>query len=170
MRAALVVLTLLVAAPAGAQTIRDFAERANFQKFQICRAAVFYHLDDQTRGDTKLPLSFVRTLNAQISFVMQEALLRRLVGSVEEGAAVVSTTEAWFIDFTRVLRDQRATLVDPAVRDKVMLDCVPFIWVTIKNDLDRLLALRQRVSGQQPEPDGGAALQEMDREYQSLVE
>lgn len=51
-----------------------------------------------------------------------------------------------------------------------MLDCVPFIWVTIKNDLDRLLALRQRVSGQQPEPDGGAALQEMDREYQSLVE
>jgi hypothetical protein len=151
-RLAAALLAAGFAGPALSQTPADFTTPEVLHRFQVCRAAVFYHLDDAARGTSTLPVPLARALGEQIEFVMQEGILNKNPASLDEGAAITRFAESWFIGFGQVLRDERTRMLDPAQRDKIILDCVPFIWVAERGLIDYLMLWRARSVGAPPLP------------------
>ncbi|MEM8741464.1 MAG: hypothetical protein AAGE13_08195, partial [Pseudomonadota bacterium] len=134
--AGLCLALLLPGLPAAAQNIEDFSTPEGLYELHLCRAAVFYHLNAETRGDSAIPDSTVRILREQIEFVMQEAVLNKTPGSMQEGGQIIRFVERFLIGFSEVLRDEQALLLDPAERDKILHRCHPFVWVTVKTYID----------------------------------
>lgn len=156
-------------APARAAGPQDYMTPEVLRRFQLCRAAVFYHLDDKTRGPSAIPVPVVRTLNEQILLLMQETILNKQVRTVAEGADLVRFVESWFIDFTRVLRDERDTLLDAARRDRILWDCIPFIWVGLAGQVGALLAFRAEQQPATPLPDPAAEIRRMEEAFRALM-
>jgi hypothetical protein len=166
--ASLAALALLPAA-AGAQTVADYATPEGSRQFQLCRAAVFYHLDDKTRGESALPVSLARTLRAQVEFIMQESIAGRPVRSLAEGEAVIRFTEGWFLGFTETLRTERERLIDPRQRDRILLDCVSHVWVSMTPFIGQLMAWREQAIGAPSPVPPPVALEAQERMLRELL-
>jgi hypothetical protein len=151
-RVAAALLVAGLAGPAGAQTPGDFATQDTLHQLQVCRAAVFYQLDDKARGVSKLPVPLARALGEQIEFVMQEGILNKTPASLDDGTAITRFAESWFIGFSQVLHDERTHLLDPVQRDKILLDCIPFVWVAERGLIDYLMQWRVHAIGAPPLP------------------
>ncbi|MEL6233912.1 MAG: hypothetical protein AAFR46_05850 [Pseudomonadota bacterium] len=170
-RLALLFLALcLPGAPASAQNIEDYSTPEGLHELHLCRAAVFYHLNADTRGDSTIPDSTVRILREQIEFVMQEGVLNKTPGSMQEGGQIIRFVEQFLIGFSEVLRDERALLLNPAERDKILHRCQPFVWVTVKTYIDYLIAWRVQGTNAPPLPDPQELLEAQDREIRELLD
>lgn len=145
---------LLAATPAAAQITllpTGTTSAGDDRLFQICRAAVFYHLSHPQDPASHVPQSLARTLLDQINVVMFQTLDFNSPGTVEEGLAELSFTERWILDFSRVLREEEATLSDVAVRDAMIFDCVPVIWSIQRTHIEILMTWREKAIDAPPE-------------------
>ncbi|GIX14184.1 MAG: hypothetical protein KatS3mg118_2143 [Paracoccaceae bacterium] len=137
-------LAAALAAPASAEGLQDYVTPDKLRQFQMCRAAVFYHLDDTTRGASRIPLAVARAMREQMDLLMQELLLRRLPGSSDEALALIRLAEGFFLGFSRLLQTERARLTDPLARDAIIHECQPFLWAATLTVIDGLMAWRTR--------------------------
>ena len=145
-RAATAALLALAAAGASAQDATGpeaYATPEEMERFRLCRAAVFYHLDGEKDPNSLVPRPVARTLLDQINFVMAEAILNRTLREVDDGQRLIEFTESFFIGFNRTIARERARLSDVAARDAVLLDCIPWIWITARGFVDDLIRFRQ---------------------------
>lgn len=165
----LVALALLGAGSARANDPEAYSSPEGARQFSLCRAAVFYHLDDRTRGTSTIPLSVTRTMREQIEFLMQETVAGTYPESIADGQRLVRFVESWFIGFTEVLRDERERLLDPARRDAILLDCIAFLWVTMASDIDRLKAWRAKAVAAPPLPSPEDQLRRWDEHLRALT-
>lgn len=147
MRETAMALALLIAAPAAAEQRdpRDYASPEEVERFRICRAAVYYHLDGPENPESRVPRPVARTMLDQINLIMAEAVLARPVHDVDDGQALIEFTESFFLGFNRTIARERERMLDPAARDAVLLDCIPWIWITARTFIDELMRFRQAV-------------------------
>ncbi len=123
---------------------RDYATKEEAERFRICRAAVFYHLDGPEDPAATVPRPVARALLDQMEFIMAESLLNKSFSTIEEGQRLVAFTEGFFIDFNRTIARQREAMEDLARREAVLMDCVPWIWVSARSMIDYLVKWRAR--------------------------
>ena len=148
MRAALLAALLAapIAAPAEAPAPDAYASPAELERFRVCRAAVYYHLDGDADPASRVPRPVARTMLDQINLVIAEAVLARPVHDVDDGQALIDFTESFFLGFNRTIARERERLTDPATRDAVLLDCIPWVWIIARSFVDELIRFRQAVA------------------------
>jgi hypothetical protein len=147
MRAAAIALALLVApAMADERDPNAYASPEEVERFRICRAAVYYHLDGSEDPESRVPRPVARTMLDQINLIMAEAVLARPVYDVDDGQALIEFTESFFLGFNRTIARERERMLDPAERDAVLLDCIPWIWITARTFVDELMRFRQELT------------------------
>lgn len=93
-----------------------------------------------------MPRPVARTMLDQINLIMAEAILARPVFDVNDGQALIEFTESFFLGFNRTIARERERMLDPAARDAVLLDCIPWIWITARTFVDELMRFRQAVT------------------------
>lgn len=142
----LAAMLLLAAMPARADVVlpSDFVSEEGMRQFQVCRAATFYHLNGPPEPDATLPQSLARTLLDQINFVIFESITNKTPSSVADGQRLLSFTENWILGFGRVIQEEQGPLSDLAIREKVLLDCVPMVWGIVRSNIDFLMEWRAR--------------------------
>jgi hypothetical protein len=154
MRAVAFALALLAAPavtdPALGDTPDQYATPEGMRQFQLCRAAVFYHLDANVRGESRIPLPVIRVMQEQIEFQMQETLWRRTPETLEQGARSIRFAEQFFLGFGQILREERERLVDPAQRDAILFECQAFLWVSMRTQIEELMTWRTRAMDAPP--------------------
>ena len=145
MRALGLALLLLVAGAAAAQTTRMLPSVTDDEReaFRVCRAAVFYHLDEGATAQV-VPRAIAETLRQQIAFIMHETLVNAPDDSMADAQAMIDFAENFFISFSVTLQQQRALRDDVAARERVLLDCVPMGWAVVRPHIEHLMALRAR--------------------------
>ncbi|MEL6233533.1 MAG: hypothetical protein AAFR46_03925 [Pseudomonadota bacterium] len=166
-------VSMLAALPgtrAVAQTVDDYVPEDGVDDFAMCRAAVFYHLDPNARGNSKLPVSIARTLERQLTFIMQESLNNRPPGSLAEGVVSIKFSERFFISFSNMLRTERERLLNVAERDKILMDCVPFVWALAEGHIDYLMAWRRQAVNAPPPIDPQKEFNRVDRLLEQLMQ
>lgn len=160
MRIAATAAALLAAAVAQAQEPlpSDVIPAEQRARFQLCRAAVFYHLAAPER-ETALPHAFATTLQEQIAFVMFETVRNAPAGSIAESKRALGFVESFFIGFSETLAQNRVRLTDPEERVRTLIDCQPFVWMILSDRIDYLILWRERAIDP-PNADGlaGAAI------------
>lgn len=170
--AGLACLGFLVQVAAGQETpapgIRGYITPEGMRTFQRCRAAVFYHLDQAGRGDETVPVSFARVLREQIDFLMMQTLLRNIPDSIAESHARVQLIEEFYISFAETLRTERETMLDTARRERILFDCVPFVWAGLSSDINYLLSWRKKAIAAPPDPDPAAEVKWMEEKTRTL--
>lgn len=141
----LVLVLLLMAGGAAAQTAPLPTQSAVTEEqrefFRICRAAVFYHLDEGATVVT-VPKAMAETLRRQFSFIMHETLRSAPAANLLEAKESIDFAENFFLSFSMTLREQRHLQADVAARERVLIDCVPMLWNIAGQHIDRLMALR----------------------------
>lgn len=161
---------LALAGGARAQDPLAYTTPEGMRQFQLCRAAVFYHLDDQTRGDSVIPVSHARIMRAQIEFLMTESIFRAIPGSLAEGSRILEFTERFYIDFSRTLSAERSRLLDVPERERILFECGPFLWATTAAYLDNLMNWRKEAIGAPPPPDPAREMRKMEDLMRRLSE
>jgi hypothetical protein len=145
MKSGALALALLCAAPALAQTPplpETFVSQQDLERFRVCRAAVFYHLDGPPDPDSTVPQALARALLGQINFIIAETIFAKPHGPMQEGEALLRFTESWFLGFSRTIAGRREALSDVATRDRVLIECVPLVWSVARFYIDGLAAWR----------------------------
>jgi hypothetical protein len=112
------------------------------ERFRTCRAAVFYQLDRGSTPGAVLSRATAEALNEQIAFVMAETLRNAPGGSLDANRRMLDFTESFFLNFSRTVAERRDLATDAAARERILLDCQPLIWSIVREQVDRLLALR----------------------------
>lgn len=145
MRALVVVLAVLAGSAALAQTPlpSDVASIEQRARFQLCRAAVFYHLA-APEDETILPHSYAQTMQEQIAFIMFETVRNAPAGSIAESRRALGFVESFFIGFSETLSQNRTRLTEPQERTRTLIDCQPFIWMILGHRIDYLIQWRER--------------------------
>lgn len=142
---ALVLALVLAAGGAAAQTARLPSESGVTDEqrafFRVCRAAVFYHLDENATAVT-VPKAMAETLRRQFSFIMYETLRSAPGANTAEAKDAIDFAENFFLSFSITLREQRHLQADVAARERVLFDCVPVLWSIATQHIDHLMALR----------------------------
>jgi hypothetical protein len=140
---ALALALVLVAGGAAAQATPMLPAVSEEQReaFRVCRAAVFYHLDNGATVDV-VPKAFAEALQRQFSFIMHETLRNAPDGTMADAKAMIDFAENFFISFSVTLNQQRALRDDVAAREQVLIGCVPLVWAVATEHIDRLMALR----------------------------
>ncbi len=135
----------LAASPAEADILfpDDYVPEESARFFQVCRAAALYHLDAAEAPGAVVTHPVARTLLEQINFVMWFTLTREMPSTLGDGARMLAFTEKWVIGFGQVVRDETG-LTDPATRETVLMRCVPVIWMIMREDIEMLLAWREK--------------------------
>jgi hypothetical protein len=113
------------------------------QKFRLCRAAVFYHLDPASAPGKVIPRAVAETLNEQIAFIMAETLRSAPAGALAEDRRMIDFTESFFLAFSRTISENRALAQDAAGREALLIGCIPLVWTIVGDRVDRLLAFRE---------------------------
>ncbi|MEM9047416.1 MAG: hypothetical protein AAGC92_01745 [Pseudomonadota bacterium] len=162
-------LGALFCTSASAYTIRDYTTPEGMKQLHLCRAAVFYHLNEATRGESAIPLSTVKVMREQIEFVMQEAILNKSPITVAEGGEIIRFVEQFLIGFSEVLRTEQASLLDIDIRDGILHRCQPYLWVAVKGHIDYLLAWRVQAVDPPAQPDPQTLLDDQRREIEALL-
>ncbi|MEM8740117.1 MAG: hypothetical protein AAGE13_01380 [Pseudomonadota bacterium] len=163
-------LAALSPTSSAAQTVDDYVPEDGIDDFALCRAAVFYHLDPTARGDSTLPVPIARTLERQLTFIMQESLNNRPPGSLAEGVVGIKFSERFFISFSNMLRNERERLLNVAERDKILMDCVPFVWALAEGHIDYLMAWRRQSVNAPPPIDPQMEFNRVDRLMEQLMQ
>jgi hypothetical protein len=143
----------LVAGAAPAQEFEDILKTISPQEmgfFSTCRAAVFYHLDGGGDPDSVVPLPVARALLDQINVIMGEVITGRPPRSADEQRAIVDFTETFFINFNRTIADNREAMRDRAHREATLMECIPWVWSSVRLQLDKLLDWRRQTSNTPP--------------------
>ncbi|TVQ54434.1 MAG: hypothetical protein EA355_11885 [Rhodobacteraceae bacterium] len=150
MRAGLMRVVVAVAALcAAAATADDPRHRMGYAtpearaRFQLCRAAVFHHLDGAEDPASTVPRPVARTLLDQINFIMAEAMTSERIASVDDAQEVLRLGETFFLGFTRMLAAERERLSDVGRRDAILTECIPVIWTSVRLYIDDLAAWRR---------------------------
>ncbi|MEM9050208.1 MAG: hypothetical protein AAGC92_16005 [Pseudomonadota bacterium] len=157
------------AASAPAQMVDEYVPTDGLEEFALCRAAVFYHLDSNARGDSAIPVFVARTLERQILFVMQESLNSRPPVSLEEGSVSLKFSESFFIGFSAVLRNERARMLDVRQRDEILVGCVPFIWALVEGQVNNLIAWRTQSVNAPARPPPAQEFERVDRVMEEMM-
>ena len=151
LRAALALALVMSPARADILLPTDYLTEQESRDFQLCRAALFYHLDPAS-APGQVPLPVARTLLDQINVIMVSTLNRNTVSSVEEGLELLRFNETWILGFSRVLREEQEMLADPAARDAIIMACIPPIWMVLRTNIDLLMAWRAQAIDAPPLP------------------
>ena len=140
---ALALALLLLAGTAAAQTTPMLPDVTSDQReaFRVCRAAVFYHLDEGAEARV-VPKAFAEALRRQVTFIMHETLRNAPDSTMAEAQAMIDFAENFFISFSVTLNQQRALRDDVAARERVLIDCVPLAWAITAEHVERLMAMR----------------------------
>jgi hypothetical protein len=150
-RAALV--ACLVAGVAQAQEFDEILETISPQEmgfFSNCRAAVFYHLDKGGDPDATVPQPVARALLDQINFIMGEVITGRPPRSVDEQRSIVDFTEQFFINFNRTIARNEEMLRDTRRREAILMQCIPWVWTSVRLQVDKLVDWRRQTSNTPP--------------------
>lgn len=115
---------------------------AELERFVLCRAAVFYHLDGPEDPASRVPRPVARTLGDQIDFIAAETLVGRPVADTREGQRLSQFMEQFILGFAKGLSRYEARLRDVAERDAALLDCVPYVWMGARGMIEQLAAWR----------------------------
>jgi hypothetical protein len=113
-------------------------------RFQECRAAVFFHLDGPADRSAALPRAVAQAMAEQFRFVMMETVRNAPGASLAENDRALGFVEAFFIDFSRTVADNRARFADVTERERVLLACQPLLWEAMKERIDYLMLWRER--------------------------
>jgi hypothetical protein len=149
---------LVLALAAGAAEAADVAlpgyiiDTEGMQRFALCRAAAFYHLDGAPDPAARVPRTLARTLLDQTNVAIAETVYGQPITGVEDGRRVIEVIERWFIDFGRTIAEEESRLATLASREAVLLDCVAEVWVALWPLLDHLVASRGADAGVAPFP------------------
>lgn len=141
-----VLALVLTAGAAAAQTplpsdVVPIEQRA---RFQLCRAAVFYHLAAPAQ-ETAIPHAYAQAMQDQIAFIMFETVRNAPMGNVAESRRALGFVENFFIGFSETLAQNRARMTDPAERAATLIDCNAFVWTILQERIDYLMLWRERV-------------------------
>lgn len=149
-RHALAALALLAAAPVIAQQPLpgEVIPRENRARFRVCRAAIFYQLDDQNAAANRLPDAFARTLLEQMSYVMRESIRNAPKATVDAGVETIAFVEGFFIEFSRAIAEHRELMDDVEARERTLVECQSFLWPIVKARID--YAARWRNAAEAP--------------------
>jgi hypothetical protein len=144
---------LAASAPAQAQEFGEILETISPREmafFSDCRAAVFFHLDAGEDQQSAVPLPVARSLLDQINFIMGELITGRPPRSVDEQRAIVDFTEQFFINFNRTIARNQDAMRDVARREAVLMECIPWVWTTVRLQIDKLVDWRRKTSNTPP--------------------
>ena len=154
-RAASAAVAILLASGALAQNgvpgvPPDLSDTDSMEDFRICRAAVFYHLDEDD-PNSAVPRSVALALLDQIEMVMSESLFGRPREGLEQNQRLVQFAETWFLGFNRTIARTRDMFLDRERRERVLIDCVPRVWRAARFYFEQLARWRQTAETA-PEP------------------
>lgn len=155
MRATLAAIGLaLIASLAAAQSPlpQDDVPDADRERFRLCRAAAYHHLDGPPDPAATVPRALAQTLRDQIVFIMFETLRSAPAKDLTEAGRVIAFTETFFLSFASTLSTNRARLTDLAQREALLLECVPFVWQVMRENIDYLMLWREQSAPQPAEP------------------
>jgi hypothetical protein len=128
----------------------DLSDSDSMEEFRICRAAVFYHLDEDD-PNSMVPRSVALALRDQIEMVMSESLFGRPREGLEQNQRLVQFAETWFLGFNRTIARSRNMLLDRERREQILIECVPRVWSTARFYFEQLARWRQAAETA-PEP------------------
>lgn len=137
-------LMLLLAVPAQAQMVipDEYGTADEQRQFQVCRAATLFHLTGPAEPGATVPQPVASALLDQINFIMSEAITRQAPANGAEGLQLLSFVESWILAFSRVLREEEASLADLQVREQVIFECIPLVWSIARMNIDTLMDWR----------------------------
>ena len=140
-----ILAAMLVASASAAQTplSSEAASAENRARFMLCRAAIFYHLDSPER-DSGVSHAVAQAMLDQINLIMFETVRSAPAATVEEGRKALGFVEQFFLNFSKTIADTRERFVEPATRERALLECMPLIWSIVKERIDYLLLWRER--------------------------
>jgi hypothetical protein len=146
--AATLLAALSIAAPVGAQVtpretpvLPDITAEQR-REFQVCRAAIFYHLANRAEHDV-VPRAVAQAMLEQMSFVMSETLATAPRGSMEEGRTMLDFAENFFITFSGIIAEHSHFATEVAEREATLLACQPMLWASVGDRIDALMAERE---------------------------
>jgi hypothetical protein len=143
----------LIAGAAPAQEFEEMMQVISPQEmgfFSNCRAAVFYHLDGGGDPDSRVPQAVARALLDQINVIMGEVITCRPPRSVDEQRAIVDFTEQFFINFNRTIARNEDAMRDTERREAMLMECIPWVWTSVRLQLDKLVDWRRQTSNTPP--------------------
>lgn len=153
MRAMVVLCALLVAGTAAAQAPLPSSSVApqDRERFRVCRAAIFYHLG-APEAESRVPRAVAQALLEQMNLIMFETVRTAPAATVDDGRKALEFVEQFFLSFSRTISETRDRLADPARREEILLDCMPWIWGIVKERIDYLILWRERAIDAPPSP------------------
>lgn len=135
----------LAALAASAQTPlpSDVVTAEQRERFQLCRAAVFYHLA-AAEDETTLPHAYAEAMQEQIAFIMFETVRFAPAGTLAESRRALGFVEGFFIGFSEALSRNRQRLTDPETRVSTLIACNAYVWMILRDRIDYLMQWRER--------------------------
>lgn len=137
----------LAAAPGLAQSPLpdEVADPEARERFRLCRAAVFVHLDRPEGG--RLPHAVAEAMLEQFNLIMFETIRGAPGGDVEEASRALRFTENFFLSFSRALVEHGGRLAEREAREAALVDCQPFLWDVLKQRIDAMMRDRDAAPG-----------------------
>ncbi|GMG84611.1 hypothetical protein LNKW23_38270 [Paralimibaculum aggregatum] len=145
--AALGLAAALGGAPAAAQVEIPPGEA----QFRMCRVALLFHLETESWSKARYPRAVAETLLEQMYFVMSEYVFGHPSNAVRTSVDRVRYAERFFFDNSALIREHGEKFRDLETRERVLDDCVPFVWTAVRHEIDQLLHARKGLMGL-PEP------------------
>jgi hypothetical protein len=135
----------LMAGAAAAQTPlpSDVVSEEHRERFRLCRAAIFFHLDSP-EAESRLPHAMAEAMLDQINLIMFETVRSAPAATVADSRRALGFVEQFFLSFSKTIAETRSRFSDPQTREAALLDCMPFIWGITRERVDYLLLWRER--------------------------
>lgn len=127
----------------------------NRARFLLCRAAISFHLDDDVAEASIVPRAMAESLLEQINLIVFETIRNAPAASLRQSGEAMAFVEAFFMSLPDAMAENRDRLEDTAERERILLDCQPFIWSVLRERIDYLFRWRERAVDA-PAPPAGA--------------
>lgn len=115
------------------------------KRFQSCRAVALLHMRAADWRNSVLTREATHALLEQITLVMAETVNSTVSLDFDDAKRRMLYAERFFIDLREMLAAAAQSFADTPSRDRYLIDCMPFLWESLRPHIDILMSMRARL-------------------------